>query len=201
METADTILSGVGLGALLCWSHQMMGREHRQAIRVSTPLGDCIAILDDDPSYAAACEEAFGQQGMHTICFGDGAEAWRDIRSRPDLLMVVANWMLPGLDGHRICRLLAQQRPATTTVLMVGRYFLPGVWEKMRLRTGYVLAKPFSANGIKEQARLLIAAAQRRRAACLHGLPDQASHAFADSAASSSGVMAGSSSLALGPQD
>lgn len=141
-----------------------MEREHRQAIHVRARRADCIAIVDDDPTYTATCEELFGQEGLHTICFADGAEAWRGIRSRSDLLLVVANWMLPGLDGHRICRLLAQHRPTVTTVLMVGLYFLPEVWTKtMRLQVDYVLAKPFSAIGSKEQARLFIAGAHRRR--------------------------------------
>jgi DNA-binding response OmpR family regulator len=165
-----------------------MGRENRQGIHVSASQDDCIVIVDDDPAYAAACKEAFGQDGRQIICFTDGAEAWRDIRSRPNLLLVVANWMLPGLDGHRICRLLVQQRPAVTTVLMVGRYFLPEAWtRKMRLRADYALAKPFSALEIKEQVRLLIATAHRRHAASVHWLPDQTSHDFADSAVSSSG--------------
>ena len=176
---------GVGFGALLFRS-QTMEHEHRQAIRMRTPMmGGCIAIVDDDPAYVSACEEAFGQEGRRTICFTDGGEAWRDIRSRPNLLLVVANWMLPGLDGHRVCRLLARHRPAVTTVLMVGRSFLPETWAKMRLRADYVLAKPFSAIGIKEQARLLIAAAYRRAVASLGDLPDRASRDDSDSAVNS----------------
>ncbi|GEM_PF-6651938 len=145
-----------------------MVHENRHAIRVSTPLADCIAIVDDDATYTAACEEAFGQEDLHMICFTNGTEAWRDIRSRPNLLLIVANWMLPGLDGYRICRLLAQQGSATTTVLTVGRRFLPEIWAKMRLRADYVLAKPFPASGIKEQALLLVATARRRYAASVH---------------------------------
>ena len=161
---------GVGLHALPCRS-QTMGHEDRQAIHVSASLDDCVAIVDDDPAYAAVCEEAFGQEGLQAICFTDGAEAWRAIRSGPNLLLVVANWMLPGLDGHRICRLLARYRPATTTVLMVGRRFLPEIWASMRLRADYILAKPFTAIRIVEQARLLIAAAHRRVVASVHWVP------------------------------
>ena len=139
-----------------------MESEHRQARRTSDQRGGCAAIVDDDPVCVVTLEEAFGRQGLRTINFADGAEAQQEILACPDVLMVIANWMLPGKDGHVTCRELAEQRPDLTTVLMLGRRYAADAWRKMKLRADYVLAKPFLASSVDEQVRILIEMARGR---------------------------------------
>ncbi len=68
-----------------------MENEHLRTSRMSDQWGGCAAIVDDDPVYVAALEEAFGRQGMRTISFADGVEAHYEILVCPDVLMVIAN--------------------------------------------------------------------------------------------------------------
>ena len=128
---------------------------------VAPPIG-CVVIVDDDPFCRAALEQAFWRLNVRTVSFEDGAEAWRNMREMPDVFLAVVNWMLPGLDGHRICRWLAQHRPATTTVLMVGRHFLPEAWATMGFRPHRFLPKPFLAGRIDREVRRMMALASRR---------------------------------------
>jgi DNA-binding response OmpR family regulator len=121
-----------------------------------------VLIVDDDPLCRVALERAFRRQNVRTVSFRDGAEAWRSIQGGPEVFLAVVNWMLPGLDGHRICEWLAQQSPMTTTVLMVGERFLSEAWAKMGFRTHGVLRKPFSTAQIDQEVRRLIAMASRR---------------------------------------
>ena len=73
--------------------------------------------------------------------------------------------MLPGLDGHVICRRLARQWPGTTTVLMVGQYQAAEVWEQMHLQAHCLLGKPFPPEGIDAQIRAVVALARERQGA------------------------------------
>jgi DNA-binding response OmpR family regulator len=164
-----------------------MEREHRQSPRVSVPRVGRVVIVDDDPVCVAALERAFGRQGLQTISFEDGTKAWQGIQASPDVSLAVVNWMLPGLDGHRICQWLAQQRPDVTTVLLVSRRFLLEAWAKLRVRADYVLAKPLPQVGLDEQVRGLVAAAYGPRVASVHGLPNGDPWEFADSALTSTG--------------
>lgn len=132
-----------------------MEHENRQSGGTNIPRAKCVAIVDDDTRCAALLDAAFERQGLRTVVFENGDEAWRSIQASPDVCLVVANWMLPGLDGHRTCRLLAAQRPEIPSVLMLGRTLIAEAWRTMRLMADYVLAKPFPAAGIDGQVRLL----------------------------------------------
>jgi DNA-binding response OmpR family regulator len=164
-----------------------MEREHRQSSHVSTPQVGRVAIVDDDPVCLAALERVFARQGLQTISFEDGAQARQGIQASPDVSLAVVNWMLPGLDGHRICQWLARQRPEITTVLLVGRRFLLEAWAKLHVRADYVLAKPLPEIGLDEQIRDLVAAVYGPRVASVHGLPYRDPRESADSALTSTG--------------
>jgi DNA-binding response OmpR family regulator len=78
--------------------------------------------------------------------------------------LAVLNWMMPGMDGHRICRRLYEQKSTVVPVLMIGRSFLNEAWSTLDLRAQYVVSKPFSQAEINEQICGLIRAALPLRA-------------------------------------
>jgi len=119
-------------------------------------------IVDDDPVCRTALEGAFRRQNVSTGSFEDGAEAWRNIQAGPDVFLAVVNWMLPGVDGHRICEWLTQHSPTTTTVLMVGRRFLSEAWAEIRFQGHGILPKPFWAAQIDQEVGRIMAIASRR---------------------------------------
>ena len=130
--------------------------------RIIAPPFGRVVIVDDDPLCRAALEQAFRRQNVRTVSFEDGAEAWRSIQAGPDVSLAVVNWMLPSLDGHRICKWLAQERSATTTVLMVGRRFVSEAWVNMGFRPHHILSKPFLAARIDQEVRRIMELASRR---------------------------------------
>lgn len=123
-----------------------------------------VLIADDDPSYLTVLERTLGRMGLPTVSCTDGSKAWAAIEERPGLFMAVMNWMLPGLDGHEICRRLHERKSPVTPVLMVGRDFLQEAWSRLDLRGAYVLAKPFSEAEIDQQVARLIRLASSRNA-------------------------------------
>lgn len=122
-----------------------------------------IVIADDDSDCHNHLLAAFKAGEAAAAGFADGREAWDAIQQTPDVVLVVANWMLPGLDGHIICSRLVKQRPEVSTVLMLGRGILPSVWFELQLQADYILAKPFAESSSAAQARRLVEIACRRR--------------------------------------
>jgi DNA-binding response OmpR family regulator len=138
--------------------------ETWELLRVAASQIGRVVLVDDDPVCLAALEQAFRRRNVSTVSFEDGAEAWRSIQAAPDVFLAIVNWMLPGLDGHRICRWLAQQSPATTTVLMVGRAFVSEAWGKMGFRPHRILPKPFVTAQIDQEVGRIMALASGRAA-------------------------------------
>src|ERR1035437_8987259 len=136
--------------------------EGPESVQSCTPRIGRVVIVDDDPVCRVALEQAFGRRNVQTVSFEDGAEAWRNIQAGPDVFLAVVNWMLPGLDGHRICEWLIQRSPATTAVLMVGRRFLSEAWAEMGFRAHGILPKPFLAAQIDQEVGRIMAMASRR---------------------------------------
>lgn len=116
-----------------------------------------VVIAEDDPDSLALLVLAFGTRGIPVTSFQDGNLAWQHISSSADVRLVIATWMLPGLDGHLICRRLVQDRPDVLTVLMIGWAVLPEVQSPMHLVADYVLTKPLTHQGIHQQISMLSA--------------------------------------------
>ena len=72
-----------------------MGESHRQRI----------LIIEDNASFRKALGIRLQKQGFHVIIAKDGLEGLNSVRKEsPDL--VITDIMLPGLDGHKICRMI-----------------------------------------------------------------------------------------------
>jgi len=129
-----------------------------------------VLIADDDPACLIKLEKAFHRQGFQTVSCTDGREAWMAIQQRPNVVLAVLNWMMPGMDGHMICRRLHERQSTVVPVLMIGRSFLHEAWTRLYLRTQYVLAKPFSETEINRQVCALIRLAIPRHTGRRNGL-------------------------------
>ncbi len=78
-----------------------------------------IAIVEDEKDILETLCHAFDREGFESLAFTDGNIALLGFRDRvPDL--VILDWMLPGLSGIDLCRILrADQRYSHTSILML----------------------------------------------------------------------------------
>lgn len=78
-----------------------------------------IAVVEDEKDILETLCHAFEREGYEAAGFTDGAMALLAFRDRvPDV--VVLDWMLPGMSGLDLCRILrGDQRFAHTTILML----------------------------------------------------------------------------------
>jgi len=143
-----------------------MEAAFRQAVVKSgnTPPSPQVLIADDDLSYLVELERVFRLRGLTTISCTDGRKAWRAIQERPRIFLAVLNWMLPGIDGHIICRRLHEQRSTVVSVLMIGRRFEHEARTRLHPRAQHVLTKPFPEAGIDQQIDRIIRLASLRHA-------------------------------------
>lgn len=79
-----------------------------------------LLIVDDDKSTRSILSEMSQQWGYEVILAADGESGWRilDIIDEPIILLV--DWIMPGLDGIELCRRIKQSSKATQAhVIMV----------------------------------------------------------------------------------
>jgi len=78
-----------------------------------------VAVVEDEKDILETLCHAFEREGYEVAGFSDGAMALLAFRGRvPDV--VVLDWMLPGMSGLDLCRILrGDQRFARTTILML----------------------------------------------------------------------------------
>lgn len=72
-------------------------REARRGLR--------ILAVDDDPTSLFLLRRVLQEEGHEVLCASDGAEALR-IALENDLQVVVADWMMPRMDGLELCQAL-----------------------------------------------------------------------------------------------
>ncbi len=67
-----------------------------------------VLIADDDRKIIDMLRRTLAYEGYHVVTAADGYEALATAREhRPDL--VILDWMLPGLDGLEVCRVIRQE--------------------------------------------------------------------------------------------
>jgi len=84
--------------------------------------GARVLVAEDDEPTARALAMVLKGMGHDVVTAPDGEEAWKIVR-QGGIRIVVADWMMPGLEGPELCRRIRAQsgRPYTYVVLITGR--------------------------------------------------------------------------------
>jgi len=77
-----------------------------------------ILIADDDPISRRILETMLRKWGLEYVAARDGTSAWEMIqRIRPK--MVLLDWMMPGLDGPTLCRMIRDEKDRGYTYIIL----------------------------------------------------------------------------------
>ncbi len=113
--------------------------------------GQLVLVVDDESAIRELMRQTLDASGYHVLLASDGAEAASLYARRADeIAVVVADLMMPGLDGAALMQVLFKMNPAVKIIAMSGRAgggeHLPETADgPMRF-----LPKPFSSDALLE---------------------------------------------------
>ena len=120
-----------------------------------------ILVVDDEPDVADLFRQRFrreARQGVYLLHFAASGEEALDQLSgeiRPELIVILSDINMPGMDGLELLRVVKQRRPELP-VMMVTAY---GDDERRRQAAEYgafeFVTKPVDFDRLKEQIRQL----------------------------------------------
>jgi two-component system, cell cycle response regulator len=76
-------------------------------------------VADDDRITTAILVRALNSWGIETTVAHDGDEAWASLNAGPAPQILIADWMMPGLDGIELCRRIREHATLATTYVML----------------------------------------------------------------------------------
>lgn len=93
-----------------------MNQDNDQAISAA-PLSATVLIVEDDPTMLALVRDALTGEGYRVDVAKTGQNAWERLRDG-GYDVILCDLALPGLDGPRLHRRLAEARPALASRLV-----------------------------------------------------------------------------------
>jgi diguanylate cyclase (GGDEF)-like protein len=116
-----------------------------------------ILIAEDDAVSRMILRRAVEKIGHECLVAADGEEAWDLYKENPDLDAIISDWMMPGMDGLELCRLVRGEGRNAYTYFI----FLTALGDKEHLLMGLeagaddYLSKPLDRDEL--QVRLISA--------------------------------------------
>ncbi len=116
-----------------------------------------VLIVEDEPPLVEVLRYNFQSAGFDTLTTMDGEEALIMVEEEsPDL--IVLDWMLPGLSGIEVCRMIRERRKtrATPIIMLTARGEEGDRIRGLDAGADDYVVKPFSPNELVARARAVI---------------------------------------------
>ncbi len=116
-----------------------------------------ILIAEDDRVSSLVLRRSLEGLDEEVVAAGDGEEAWRVVRDRGDIRLVISDWMMPRLDGIDLCRRVRAlaDRPYIYFILLTAKAFREDRLAGLAAGADDFLAKPLDRSELI--ARLKVA--------------------------------------------
>jgi DNA-binding response OmpR family regulator len=114
-----------------------------------------VLIADDSLLSRRLLEGTLRGWGYDVIVAADGTEAWSVLSSKNPPSLAVLDWMMPGMTGPELCRLVRQRasEPYTYILLLTSRNEKDDVIEGMDSGADDYITKPFDKHELKVRLR------------------------------------------------
>jgi DNA-binding response OmpR family regulator len=93
-----------------------------------------ILVADDDFDLRLALQTTLPRWGFEVLHANDGVEAWQALQAEDAPRLVILDWMMPGLDGLEVCKLVRDHPSTASTYILL----LTARKEKADMVTGLV---------------------------------------------------------------
>ena len=102
-----------------------------------------ILIVEDQAPTALYLRRTLERLGHDPVVASDGYEAWRIVQEE-NIPVVITDWVMPGLDGPQLCRLIRKEARAlyTYVILLTSKHDRRDRLEGLRAGADDYLVKP-----------------------------------------------------------
>lgn len=123
-----------------------------------------ILVVDDDPLVRATIVRALNELGYQTGEAADGETALRALDRAERPLLVILDYVMPGMDGAETAREIAAVHPDLPVIFSTGHAALRALRNAAGEHVS-VLEKPFTLDELDDLLRERLSEARRARAA------------------------------------
>jgi phosphoserine phosphatase RsbU/P len=110
-----------------------------------------ILIADDDRVSTMMLGRTLEKWGFEVVVVHDGAAAWQSIVGAEPPALVIADWMMPELDGIQLCRRIRAVTPPSTVyvILLTARTSRQDLVAGLEAGADDYLTKPFDPDELR----------------------------------------------------
>jgi sigma-B regulation protein RsbU (phosphoserine phosphatase) len=115
-----------------------------------------VLIADDDPVSRRALELTLRQWGYDVLVCADGAEAFEALRQEDAPQLAVLDWMMPGMEGLEVCRMVRELEGSRVTylILLTAKGNQEDIVAGLEAGADDYVTKPFKAAELKARLRV-----------------------------------------------
>lgn len=124
-----------------------------------------ILLVDDDPLQRRVLRKWLSLDDYDLIEAQDGTSAWQEVRRQPPDL-IISDWMMPGMDGLDLCRLL-RSNPSTChcyVILLTARDDSTSLVAGLETGADEFLTKPIDGTSLRARVKAGLRQYQHRSA-------------------------------------
>ena len=114
-----------------------------------------ILIAEDDPVSRRLLERKLATWGYEVTSCSNGVEAWQKLNGEDAPRLAILNWMMPGMDGVRVCREVRKQQHQhyIYIILLTARDQKEDIVEGIEAGADDYVTKPFNPHELKVRVR------------------------------------------------
>jgi two-component system cell cycle response regulator len=114
-----------------------------------------ILIADDSLVSRHLLDATLRKWGYEVVIACDGAEAWEILQQNDSPPLAILDWMMPGMTGPEVCRLVRQRarEPYTYILLLTSKSLKEDLIEGMESGADDYIIKPFDQHELKVRLR------------------------------------------------
>lgn len=115
-----------------------------------------ILIAEDDPVSRRVLEASLQKWGYDVIVTCDGIEAWQALQPKDAPMLVILDWMMPGMDGITICRKIREMPKTQPTyiILLTAMGQKDCIVEGLKAGADDYVIKPFDPEELHARVRV-----------------------------------------------
>lgn len=115
-----------------------------------------VLIAEDEPVSRRLLEGALARWGYQVVVAADGEQAWKILQETDSPMLIVLDWLMPGLDGVDVCRRAREDVRLNSAyiLLLTSRTSKEDVVQGLEAGADDYVTKPFDAAELRARIQV-----------------------------------------------